>query len=114
MDDETNPGCIAAVIVVIMLIAWSAFTQNYSTVNRRATPVPPTPVPTPTWAGPSPEDCKKETDEELADLCWEVIIEHDEEMSRREDFYDSLHDGYDPSDFADDPFEEELWDAVEP
>ena len=104
-DQEGNASCLAVFLFWIVFIGGGMLLQNYSrsTDHKVTTPVP-TRAATPTWAGPSPEDCRRETDEEWANLCWEAIEEHYTDMQQSSDYEYEGTDYDDPEYY--DPFED--------
>ena len=104
-DQDRGPSCLVVFLFWGVFLGGIALAQNFSIDVDKKVPTPvPTRIPTPTWAGPSPEDCRRETDEEWANLCLEAIEEHYTDMQQSSDYEYEGTDYGDPEYY--DPFED--------
>ena len=107
-DQEGNASCLAVFLFWVVFIGGGMLLQNYSrsTDHKVTTPVP-TRTAAPVYRGPSPDDCRRETDERRANACWEYIDDwysSRQEMEMERDYYQD-DPSYDDPEYYD-PFED--------
>jgi hypothetical protein len=106
-NKKDDVGCLTVLIFWGAFFAVTGFLTNLPRDVAKRVPTPvPTRQPTPTYSGPSPADCAKETNEEWANLCWEAIEDYHRDRQRVEEHdYGFDEPAYDEPHYYD-PFED--------